>query len=285
MLKRSMLTIITILLCVPSHTSFAEQSSKDIQTLEIAFKDYHVRYQENAPDYEDGWLKGLRFSYKNQNATTQSYWRVLYEKTNHENNYIGALQDNEGNNLGPYNTTTKNIKTTSEIIFANPVSDSNHEYAYTGIGFHSWDRTILGSASENVATCLEKYSWGYIPVGYRSEYKINDKWDGAIDIAIRFMFNGKMKSPNPSNIDPFQVNLGNKPGFKVEIPYTYKMDSQWSLTLTPWYEYWKIGQSNLVPQTVNGVPQYNAQGYQLGVYEPSSTTKQVGIDIGLSCRF
>ena len=285
MLKKSSFTIIAILLFIGSHPCSAQQSSGTTQTFDVAIKEYHVHYQESIPDYETGWMNGLHFSYKNQNQQTKEYWRVLYETTNHQDQYIGGLQDQSGNYLGPYNSITKNKKITGEIIYANPLSDADNAYAYIGIGFHNWDRNIMGSATQGVADSLEKYSWKYIPIGYRNEYKVDNKWDGAVDLAVRFMFGGKMKAVNPAGIDPFEVNLGNKPGFKAELPYTYKMNSQWSLVLTPWYEYWKIGKSNWVPQTINGVPQYNSSGQQYGVYEPSSKTNQLGIDIGVSYTF
>ena len=257
-----------------------EQNKPNKQTVEVSFKKYHTHYQEEIPDYETGWMHGMHFSYKNQNQNTKQYWRVLYETTNHNDQYIGGLQNMlTGAYLGDYQTITENKITNREIIFANPITDSENAYAYIGIGFHNWDRNILGSASLGVSSLLEKYSWKYIPIGYRNEYKINNKWDGAVDMSLRFMFNGKMKVPNLSSIDPLQVNLGSKIGFKLEIPYTYHMNSNWSFVIKPWYEYWEIGKSNVVPQTVNGVPNGS------GVYEPASKTNQLGVDIGVSCSF
>lgn len=248
------------------------------QTVEVAFKKYHLHYQEDAPDYETGWMAGMHLSYKNQNETTKQYWKISYDTTNHNNQYIGGLQDQAGNYLGPFRTTTANKITNKEVIFANPIPDAKSAYAYIGIGYHNWDRDILGSGG--VAELLEKYSWKYIPVGYRNEYKINNKWDGAVDMAVRFMFDGKMKVPSPSIMDPFQVNLGGKVGFKLELPYTYHMNSNWAMVIKPWYEYWEIGQSNSVPQMINGVPQGNYT-----VHEPGSKNNQIGIDAGVNYKF
>lgn len=291
MLNRKMMIALTLLLSIGTSSGYAEQVEdkkqnpvpNHTQTIEISVKEFHQHYQEAIPDYETGWMKGMRFSYKNQNQDTKEFWRIMHETTDHDDQYIGGLQDQAGNYLGPYNTTTKNKITTSEIIFANPIEGTKDVYAYIGFGRYKWDRNILGSGG--IASDLEKYSWNYIPVGYRHEYKINDKWDGAVDISLRFMFNGKMDIPNPSYIDPTQVKLGSEPGFKIELPYTYKMDSNWSLVLTPWYEYWSIGQSNWVPQFINGVPQYDSNNNQLGLIEPASKTNRIGIDIGLQCKF
>ncbi|MDR3559911.1 MAG: hypothetical protein P4N59_00525 [Negativicutes bacterium] len=261
----------------------AAKTGPNIQTVEIGVNKFHRHYQEDAPDYETGWMNGMRLSYKNQNQETKQYWRIFYETTNHKDAYIGSLQDNSGNYMGAYNTTTKNKLTTKEIIFANPINETKSVYAYIGIGSHSWDRDVLGSGT--IADSVEKYSWKYVPLGYRHEFKIDDKWDGAIDFALRFMFNGQMKAPNPGNIDPFQVRLGHRVGFKFELPYIYHMNSQWSMVVAPWYEYWEIGESNWVRQTINGVPQVDSHGRALYVVEPSSKTNQLGINVGLQYVF
>ena len=254
------------------------KSQPNAQTVEVAFKKYHLHYQEDAPDYETGWMTGMHLSYKNQNESTKQYWKISYDTTNHNDQYIGGLQDQAGNYLGDFRTITKNKITNREVVFATPVTDAKSAYTYIGIGYHNWDRDILGSGG--VAGLSEKFSWKYIPIGYRNEYKIDNKWVGAVDIALRFMFDGKMKVPNPSTIDPFQVNLGSKVGFKLELPYTYHMNSNWTMVIKPWYEYWEIGQSNYVPQTINGVVQGNYV-----VYEPGSKNNQIGIDAGVSYKF
>lgn len=252
------------------------------QTFQIALKDYHVRYGEDAQDYESGWMNGLRLAYKNQNPDTKQYWRIQYERTKHDDQYIGALQDMSGN-ITPYNSTTKNNIVNKEFIFANPLPDSKNTYGYVGIGFHNWDRRVLGTST--LDDSIEQYSWKYIPIGYRHEYKINDKWDGAVDFAFRITFDGKMKAPASNGFSSMDFKLGNDPGFKLELPFTYKMNSQWSLSLTPWYEYWHINQSNWVPAIYNGAPVFDSNGNQLGFVEPNSKTFQFGIDIGINYQF
>jgi hypothetical protein len=72
----------------------------------------------------------------------------------------------------------------------------------------------------------------------------------------------------------FSFTLGNLPGIKIELPFTYKMNKQWSLQISPWYEYWGINQSNLVPLSP---PSY--------VYEPNSVADHYGIDLGIVTKF
>jgi len=288
---KSTAIITFLLLFMASGICAAEQSASKTQTIEFSVSDYNRHYVEEyegtVPDYETGWMKGLHISYKNQDNKTGNYWRLLYEKTNHSDSYIGSLQDNAGNYMGPYNSITKNKITNYEITFANPIADTDNAYAYIGLGSYSWDRDVMGSETLGVPEGFEKYSWKYIPIGYRNEYSINSKWYGAVDIALRFPFQSKMKGVKVGGIDPFEVNLGKKPGLKIELPFNYKMGSRWSLSLTTWYEYWAIGQSNMVAQKVNGVQQYyhNDPLEPLGVLEPGSRTNQLGLNMGISFCF
>lgn len=274
-IMKKVLSGVTILLMMSS-AGFAADSTErndntlsNTQRLEVSLKDYNFHYSEVIGDSEKAWMKGISLSYKNQNQNTKDYWRASYEQTNHNTDYEGATQSGI-----PVKTVTNNKIKNTEIILANLITDATDSFAYIGYGYHSWDRNITGSGGY-----LEKYSWSYIPVGYRNEYKIDDKWDGAVDIEVKFMFHGRMKASGLEPIDPFQVNLGNKPGFKIEAPFSYKMNSQWSMILTPWYEYSAIKQSNTVSLTSDRVP----IGYI--AYEPNSNTHQYGLDIGVVYKF
>ena len=72
-------------------------------------------------------------------------------------------------------------------------------------------------------------------------------------------------------------DLGNKPGYFAEIPIRYRLSRNWSLSLTPWYEYSAIGQSDIV--SVRNGPFIDS------FYEPSSRTHQYGFNIGAGYSF
>jgi hypothetical protein len=238
------------------------------QTVELDLNHYHFHYNESIGDSETAWMNGGGISYKNQDASG-NYWRFRYEQTKQNTNYDGATQDGT-----PVKTITNNGITNTEVIFAVPADDSPQTYMYTGYGYHTWDRNVTGSGG-----ALEKYSWSYLPLGYRHDYRINSKWDGAVDFSLRLMFGGAMKAENISGVDPFRVSLGNKPGARLEVPCTYKVNSQWSMRLTPWYEYSGISQSNSVQVTSGGSPtNYLA-------LEPDSMNHQFGVNVGVSYNF
>jgi len=277
--RKIVVTTLALLSMTWSGLCFAEESASNTQTMELDLKHFHFDYQEDIGDSETGVLNGVRIAYKSQNQDTKQYWRLLYEKTSQNTNYNGAIQNLIAGTTTPYQGTTNTNITTTEIILANPISDQKNAYVYTGYGYRSWGRNLTGSAGY-----LENYSWSYIPVGYRYEYKVNDKWDGAVDVAVRFMFGGGMDASG-GGFDSQHVKLGNKPGFKAELPYTYKMNSQWSFVVTPWYEYSAISASNVVPLTAGGVQVVDNSNNPLYSQEPNSNTHQYGVDIGVNYKF
>jgi hypothetical protein len=239
--------------------------------IELGLKNSYFNYNEEDYDgswldSETGWLDGIHVAYKNKNPDTNQYWQITYEQTDHDTQYDGSYWDGT-----PCTSTTDNKFNTAEFIFANPISDMGNVYGFIGVGFRSWERILSVSQSE-------KYSWWYMPVGFRWEYSVTDKWEGAVDVTAKIMFNGKMKG-YMTDYDNTKVNLGNKPGLKIALPCTYKISSQVGLIITPWYEYSSIGQSNEVLLTGSGP----YAGYY--TYEPDSTTNQYGIDLGIKVSF
>lgn len=242
-----------------------------IQTIQFEGTSYYYDYDETSStgewlDSETGWLNGSNISFKSQDMDTNQYWKIIYKHTNNDTQYDGSYLDTGE----PCQSITNNKFMTFEMTFAASVYENT--YFFVGYGYHSWDR-ILSKYQK------EKYTWSYIPIGLRWEFEINDSLEMAIDSAIMIMMNGKMKA-DMTGYEDFTVDLGNKPGFKIELPVIYHLNSKWAFTATPWYEYSSIGESNMVIW-------YYADGTPEGhyVYEPDSTTKQYGINFGVQWRF
>jgi hypothetical protein len=258
------LTLVLLLGWVNPCTAY-ENSWK---TMEFGVKSFYYDYNEVQSgewlDSEKGWLAGTNFIFKSQNRDN-GYWQIVYEpvidNTHYNGFYLGTNQ--------PSQSTTATELTTLEFTYANPVNENT--YVSVGLGYHSWDR-ILSEYQEEV------YSWFYIPLGFRWTIGAGRRLEGAIDISARIMFAGRMAGRNMGYKD-FYVNLGNKPGYRIALPLTYHLNSLWAFTITPWYDYSSIGKSN-------SVPWYQRNGsYEGEVYEPDSTTKQYGINIGTKLYF
>lgn len=251
-------SIMATLLVSSISTVTAFAATDKVNSVEVSVNHYHYNYEERqgsyVPDSEKAWMNGVHLSYKSQEATTKEYWEARYDVTNQNTHYDGHYL---ASGL-PVQSTTENRISDIQVVYGIPINNEKNQYIYAGIGNRNWKRGL--SKNQN-----ETYNWSYIPVGYRNEFKINEKVAAAVDVSAKFMFNGTMKAEENN----MEFTLGNKPGFRAEVPITYNMDEQWALKLTPWYEYSAIGKSNVVG----------------GYYEPDSVTHQCGMNIGVQYSF
>lgn len=148
---------------------------------------------------------------------------------------------------------------------------------YAGLGFHYWLRNIRPGYDINgdpVAGLLEHYSWLNGLVGYKADLYQGDNTDWGVDIRLTYMLVGRMDIDflGFKNYDNTFVTLGSRPGFRVAFPVRIKNRHD-PYTLTPYYESFRIGRSNDVRVTANGVPTSTV------VHEPRSITQNIGIEI------
>ncbi|HBF38593.1 MAG TPA: hypothetical protein DDW50_14900 [Firmicutes bacterium] len=259
-------TIIMLLGCAGISTAY-EDSQK---TIEFDISHFYYNYNEvdsgTSEDSEKGWLNGMNFTFKNQDQDTKEYWQLSFNHTKDDTKYDGSYLETGT----PCQSTTKDELTSIELDYGFPIAENT--YFLIGLGYHYWDRVLSEDQDE-------KYSWLYIPIGFRWEHSFNKQLDAAIEVTAKFMMAGQMTS-TITDYQDFTVDLGNKPGYKIDLPLTYHFNSNWALAITPWYEYSSIGESNMVQwYYANGFP----TGYE--VYEPDSSTKQNGINIGIRWDF
>lgn len=148
---------------------------------------------------------------------------------------------------------------------------------YVGIGYRDWRR------GENaLPDYLEKYTWGYVPVGlnYVSRF---DRWTIGADVALQFPFNMDAKTDMDHAIDSATFHLKARTGFRAELPVSVDISKSADAMkvfgfLTPYYQHWGIGASNDVTVTSGGVP--------VGIlYEPKSDTNIFGFQVGIGVNF
>ena len=246
--------------------------------LEASFTPYHIAYREDVTpplkSTEGGWLPGFGLAYGYKGKNFGPYARLALDLTVAKTNYDGS--DQLGN---PLLGTTRNVFVRGEgnlglTLFSSP-NPSRDFTAYTGLGYRFWKRGLGGDTSGY----REHYSWKYVPVGIRVGYRVNEKWSGAVDASARIMFGGSimvyLSDLDPGYNDP-RMSLGSRPGWRVEAPVYYRY---WSFT--PWFEYSAIGRSNSEEVTYYGRP----LNPRIAVYEPSSTTYQIGLAVGARVFF
>lgn len=267
---KKVILLSTAILSISSSVCMANASNTE--TVEVSGKDLHFNYNESIGDSERGWIKGYHLSYKSQDKETKAYWKVSYDHSHGNTVYDGAVTNITTNVSTPYVGTTNNTVSDTEVTYGVPINKKATQYVYVGVGYHKWDRDMLGQYGYD-----EQYSWNYLPVGYRYEYTSGSKVHGAIDASVQFMFNGKMNSSD----NGADYNLGNQPGFKIEAPVTYQMSPKFGLVLTPWFQYSSIGQSNTIEYTAA----YGGNLYDISSNEPHSMNHQYGVNLGLSYTF
>lgn len=250
------------------------------QYLEIGLGYSKFDYSEaidGGPDVkESGWVPGvvLGYTYKGEDNPVFASFSIRY--TTGTTDYTGALQDGT-----PWKDKTDNTFFSLEVKFGYIMGrDAASRWTitpYAGIGYHDWERKLAGPSPY-----IEEYTWFYFPIGVRFDYELSPEFSIGLDLSARVMFNGNMNvkfstlgysSPN--------LDLGNRIGFRAELPMDYRFHPQISVGLTPWYQYSSIGRSGSEP--VTAVSPSNTTYTVQTIFEPNSTTHQYGVD--LTVRF
>ena len=250
--------------CMAAQTDFGNR-------LELDVKYYHFDQQvdwgagkEDLEDSNSGRLDGIYFSYTNQNLDGGSYWQITYAQTHHDTRHFQTNQD-----VVIMDSLEDNRIYNVEFVYANPLSGFEDIYIYLGVGAHYWAREL--SASQKV-----EYGWLYIPFGLRFEQSFGERLRAAMELTVQFMGGGKARK-RVSGYDLIEVDLGNKPGYRIKFPFTYQISPRWGVALTPWCEYSAIGESEVGSATQGG----STVDFQV----QDSTTEQYGIDIGFQMSF
>jgi len=281
-IKSTCAAIILFLMVSPGLSIAAEsQKLSANHNFEFGFMYYKFDYKEDLPapfkSTENGWLPGVYLGW-NYNKKNYVYSKIFFEFSYGDTEFEGTTQSG------------------TPIRF----SDDNHQYLfrgewdigynfavtknisikpYTGYGYRLWDR---GYAKVTTAytNYKERYYWHYIPVGIGADFNIGERLVIEPNVGLRIMIYGRMTayySELDANNDDPEFKLGNRTGWYAELPVKYKLTQSWSFVIKPWYEYSEIGQSDSVAYIYNG-------GLNVA-YEPSSRTKQYGVNVGATFSF
>lgn len=242
------------------------------------FRISYFDYKEDLPaplkSTESGWIPGATIGWT-RTRPGSVYARTFLEFSSGDVKYDGTTQS--GVPITDSNSNQFLFRVEGNIGYT--FSSGNLVFSpYTGLGYRYWKRGD-SQVVNSVAFIREDYEWLYVPVGIRAVYPVGGQLSIEPNAAVRFMFWGQMTaflSDIGYNSDP-TFDLGNKPGYFVEVPVRYRLNRNWSVSLTPWYEYSAIGQSD-VASALRG-------GRIDSFYEPSSRTHQYGFNIGAGFLF
>lgn len=250
------------------------------QYLEVGIGYSKFDYSESidgGPDVqESGWLPGVVFGYTYKGEDNPVFASFSIRYTTGQTNYDGALQDGT-----PWKDKSDNTMFSLEVKFGYILGRSAASRLtitpYAGIGYYDWERKLGGPSPY-----IEEYSWFYFPVGVRFDYDATPDFTIGLDLSARVMFNGSMNVKfSDLGLSSPNLDLGNRIGFRAELPMDYRFHPQISVGLTPWYQYTTIGRSGAEP--VTAVSESGTTYPVMTIYEPNSNTHQYGAD--LTVRF
>lgn len=238
----------------------------------LALNYYNYDYKEELDSplksTEEEWITAMRLYY-NYSANDSGYVLFFAEASvADDTDYDGSTQTGI-----PVKQTTKNDFRKVELNLGYtfkgqmPLSLT----PFVGLGYRFWMRDLGGYK--------EDYSWFYIPLGLRVAWAPHERISMALNAAVNFMFDGEMTVYDWDYKDT-TVELDDKIGYAVELPVTFNLARHWSIVMTPWYEYSKIGQSAYEPIFYKDG---TYTGYALR--EPSSRTHQYGLRAGVEFVF
>lgn len=225
-------------------------------------------------DEEHGLLPGVKLGLEWQWPT----WYLNLDSSMSAGtvDYSGFTQSNIPALDGiPVNTTTDTLIIDSLLTsgYRFGTHKRNFSSLYAGLGYHFWYRGIRdgNDAQGNPVSGLDEYySWIYAALGGKWAMFNSQRIGGALNVQARHNLAGNMSLTLPGS-DQMDFTLGNDWSVRLSVPFQYYISKRSSLTLQPYYETWNLGKSNVVEQTVNGVPTGNAY------LEPRSETRNMGI--------
>lgn len=253
------------------------------QFVEVGLGDRWFDYKEDLTpplkSNESGWVPSARFAYNYQGVDNPIYAEVSFRYSSATTDYDGSLQDGTPAE-GHSDCTWWNFEFLAGYIVRNFISTPIRLIPYAGLGYRMWERNLGGTDPYK-----EEYTWWYLPVGVRLDVPLTTEFTIGVDASIRVMFGGQLliDFDEPGWTEP-DLSLGNRIGYKLQIPMNYQFNPAFSIGINPWYEYIRIGASDT--QSVTGLSDPSESLINImSVKEPASDTHEYGVDVGIRFWF
>lgn len=218
----------------------------------------------NFLDGETGIIPGIHFAYHYHHKSFSI--QAQYSEYGGNIDYDGQTQSGI-----PHQTTTDTFLRFYNItLYSDELEQSGRLFFRLASSY--WDRDILSSGG--VAGLHEIYRWQEISLGLRLEQQTPlNLW---AEFSILKTHNATMDVLLPA--ENIELNLGEKPGLRLEVGQFFKLEQQLELGLSGFYEYWQFGRSE---------PVYVADFFGSPTYilEPDSESRHWGLRVNLRYRY
>ena len=152
---------------------------------------------------------------------------------------------------------------------------------YAGAGYRRWERDIRPTrtaAGVPVSGLFEIYEWWFGLLGAKLTLSESPQARWLLDARVVRPVNPSITVEANSLYDKVRLDLGERWGWRLALPWRYSMSQAAGLTVEPFVESFEIGRSATVPATKNGTPVGT-------VTEPRSETRNYGLAISVSSHF
>ena len=238
-------------LMVVHHAQAEEPNSIEFGLSLLSFRYAEFPDDERLNNKETGILPGLNAGLK----FAPGAWRIGLSGSVHSGDvdYDGATSA-----FRPHKTQTETtiLNALASVGYAFSINDSISMTPYLGAGYRYWRRDI--QPNTGVAGLLEDYRWFYGALGLEAQWRKSERFRVGADLRLIRPIEAKLDVHiNPETT----LNLGSRTGYRIGLPFQWRFNRRFGISLEPYYERQELGAS--APKN--------------GVLEPSSDTDIFGL--------
>ncbi|MBI3546242.1 MAG: hypothetical protein HY081_06570 [Gammaproteobacteria bacterium] len=152
---------------------------------------------------------------------------------------------------------------------------------YGGIGYRYWARDIRSTSTasgQRVDGLFEIYRWRYFFLGGKTLLYRAGLSDWRLDLQLFRPMAPTIEVDYRGRGENFTLDLGARTGWRLALPWEYRLNQRAHFKIEPYMEGWELGRSPTQTLMSNGVPAGT-------VYEPRSVTRNLGINLGIRYFF
>ena len=231
-------------------------------------------------DREDGLIPGAVLSLSH----TSNRWVFAGDISYHGGEVV---YDGQTNTPTPVPIKTRTAQNIADLALRSEYWLYPRYAHYLGAGYHHWDRDILPGTDANggaVGGLFESYAWGTFFIGAKAVVYESRSANWLLDARLLKIIKPTM-TVRLNSYDSATLSLGERPGFRVALPWRYTVKKSTSLNVEPYAETFELGRSATTRLTANGAPAFDQFGNPVYIYEPLSQTVNYGLTLGISQHF
>jgi hypothetical protein len=185
----------------------------------------------------------------------------------------------------PIQTRTRENLLDTSVRIAHRLQDAagRGTALYGGFGYRYWGRQIRSTVTSGgtpVSGLNEYYRWKYFFFGGETTICRGNRSRWWLDVRVQRPYRPAIEVDQGARYDTVVLDLGARTGWRLALPWEHRLDARTQWILEPSLQAWDVGRSPAVPLRQNGVPVDNRV-----IYEPRSTTRSLGIAVGLARLF